>query len=273
MLFILVFPQSAFAFDHSHKLFGVELKKFVRADGVLYSKWKTDQDGLNKYLDSLSELTADEYEKFDANEKKALWINAYNALAVKLILQHYPIKGQNPNYPEESIRQIPNTWEAISWKIAGKNETLYSIAHDILRREHDCRTHFAIVPAARGGGALQKFAYDARTINKQLDEITRTYLKRPENLHCDFVKFTISVSRIFKWFPLDFLTCDEDGKIPMPPPKDDDVVRNYVQQFFSGSIKSALKGKTMQILYAPYDWTLNDHETKSAAPSETVITD
>lgn len=273
LLCILLFPQFAFAFDHSHKLFGAELKKYVSPDGVLYSQWKSDQEGLKKYLDSLSEISATDYEKFTGDEKKALWINAYNALAVKLILDHYPIRGQNPNYPAESIRQIPNTWDAINWKIAGKNETLYSIAHDILRRERDCRTHFAIAPAARGGGALLKEAYDARTINKQLEKSTEEYMKRPENLHCDIVKFTITVSRIFKWFPLDFLVPNADGKIPMPPPKDDDVVRNYVQQFFSGAIKSKLKGKTMQIIYGPYDWTLNDAANKDSKPTETIIND
>lgn len=270
---ILVFPQIALAFDHSHKLFGDELKKYVRSEGVLYSQWKPNQDALKKYLDTLSDLTAEEYEKFTADEKKALWINAYNALAIKLVLDHYPIKVLNQNYPAESIRQIPNTWDAISWKIAGKNETLYTIAHDILRRERDCRTHFAIVPAARGGGVLQKEAYDAKTINRQLNKLTKEYMKRPENLHCDLVKFTITVSRIFKWFPLDFLVANADGRIPMPPPKDDDVVRNYVQKFLSSSVQSKLKGKTMQIIYGPYDWTLNDAESKNTEPAETIIND
>lgn len=273
VVFLFFYPQVAFAFDHSHKTFAAELKKYVRNDGVLYSQWKLDQTGLQSYLDSLSELSAEEYEKFSGDEKKAFWINAYNSLAVKLILDHYPLRGQNPNYPPESIRQIPNTWDAISWKIAGKNETLYTIAHDILRRERDCRTHFAIVPAARGAGALQKDAYDAKTINKQLEKITKEYMKRPESLHCDLVKFTITVSRIFKWFPLDFLVPGPDGRIPMPPPKDDDVVRNYVQEFFPASIKTKLKGKTMQIIYGPYDWTLNDAENKGGKPTETIIND
>lgn len=275
---IFLMPAAAIAFDQSHKLFGKELKKYVRANGVLYAKWKTDLKNLDKYLNSLSLLSAEEYEKFSTQEKKAFWLNAYNALAVKLVLDHYPIKGSIADYPSDSIRQIPNTWEAVSVKILGKEQTLYTIAHDILRREHDCRTHFGIVPAARGGSALQNQAFEPKTVDAKLDELTNLYLSKQENLNCNLVKFTINVSRIFKWFPLDFMSSKPDANPPMPKtdasspapktdlsfslPKDDDVVRDYVTQFLPKETRAKLQGKEMMINYIPYDWSLNDADQK-----------
>lgn len=256
-------PQAALAFDHSHKLFSAELRKYVRPDGVLYARWKSNQDGLDKYLETLEGLSEEEYKSFDLQQKLALWLNAYNALAVKLVLDHYPIQEANSAYPANSIRQIPNTWEAVSAKIAGRNVSLYTIAHDILRRDRDCRTHFAIVPATKGGGALQTHAYEPRTVENILSEITREYLSKRENLSCDLQKNTITVSQIFKWFPLDFLSCTGDGKIPMPPPLDDDVVRDYVINYLPHGSREKIKGKAATIIYAPYDWSLNE-----SAPTE-----
>lgn len=262
--FCLLFLASpACAFDHSHKLFTSELKKYARPDGVRYAKWKEHPEGLLKYLESLKNLSQEEYDRFTADERKALWLNAYNALAVKLVMDHYPIKGTSEYYPSSSIRQIPNCWDAIKWSIAEKEVTLYTIAHDILRRERDGRTHFGIVPATKGGGNLQSKAFQAKTLDDQLNQVTAQYLSRPENLHCDFVLFTITVSGIFKWFPLDFISCTPDGRVPMPPPKDDDIVRSYVEKFLPADVRTRLKGKEMKIIYAPYDWSLNDAGVKS----------
>ncbi len=261
----MLMPEAAFAFDHSHKLFSAELRKYVKPDGVLYAKWKEHSHELDKYLETLSALTENEYKEFDVQQKEALWLNAYNALVIKLVLDHYPLSGDNPEFPRNSIRQIPNTWEAISWKIAGRELSLYTIAHDILRRDRDCRTHFAIVPAAKGGGQMQTEAYEPRTIEAELNEITREYLSRPDNLSCDFEKGTLTVSQIFRWFPLDFIGCTGDGKIPMPPPSDDEIVRDYITQFLPRETKAKLKGKEMKIIYAPYDWSLNEASAKSSS--------
>jgi hypothetical protein len=265
LLSITLMPQSVFAFDHSHKLWTAELRKYIKPDGVLYARWKEHRQGLDKYLESLSELTEDDYKTFDVQQKEALWLNAYNALTIKLVLDHYPISGSNPEFPSDSIRQIPNTWDAVSGKIAGRDVTLYTIAHDILRRDRDCRTHFAIVPASRGAGMMQTEAYQPRDIEVELSEDTRSYLSRPENLSCNVEKGTLTVSQIFKWFPLDFLGCTGDGRIPMPPPQDDDVVRDYVTQFLPRELKAKVQGKNFKVIYAPYDWTLNDASAPESA--------
>ena len=38
-------------------------------------------------------------------ERLAFWLNAYNALVLKTVIDHYPIPRQTKDYPDRSIRQ------------------------------------------------------------------------------------------------------------------------------------------------------------------------
>ncbi len=81
-----------------------------------YKKWKQHPEQLEKYLKSLADISQDEYEKLSKQDKEALWINAYNAFTIKVVLDHYPISGKEPYYPKNSFRQIPDAWEEFfSW--------------------------------------------------------------------------------------------------------------------------------------------------------------
>jgi hypothetical protein len=59
------------AFDQSHKLFTAELKKFVDDSGVHYSKWKSQQQGLNAYISSLETITPAEYAAFTLDQGRS----------------------------------------------------------------------------------------------------------------------------------------------------------------------------------------------------------
>ncbi len=262
----------AFAFDHSHKLFTAELKKYVKKSGVHYEKWKQKRAGLDRYFKELEAVSAEDYASFSEKQKKALWLNVYNALAIRLVLDQYPINGKNANYPASSIRQIPDVWKSASCKMTGKEVSLYVIFHSMMRKDfHDCRSHFAIVPASRGAYPLQPEAFQEARVEQQLEKITKSFMANRENLSADLPSNTIYVSHIFKWFPLDFLSA-EGGKIPFPPPADDDVVRNYVMQFLRKDEQEQLKGKQPKIVYKNYDWTLND-ALQSVSSNETHFTD
>lgn len=265
-LSMLSAAPEALAFDQKHTLFSSQLQKFVKANGDIdYAKWKKDRAGLDKYLQELAELPESEYKTFTRKEKRSLWLNAYNALAIKLVLDHYPIHGSLTGYPANSIRQIPNTWDAVNYKIAGREASLYTIEHQYLRKAKDCRNHFAITPASHGGATLPRKAFNSRTVDDELSKLTQQFMAKPENLSCDIEKGTITVSQIFKWFPLDFI--EGSGPMPMPLPADDDVVKSYVMHFLPPNSRKQLEGKEIHIIYAPYDWSLND-TNKSADNSD-----
>ncbi|MCY7291248.1 MAG: DUF547 domain-containing protein, partial [Ferruginibacter sp.] len=125
----------------THKQWSELLKKHVNNKGdVNYKGFIKDSVALNRYLKLLSDNAPDS--SLTKNEKFAYWINAYNAFTVKLITQHYPLK---------SIKDLGSTatknapWDEKFFTIGGKEMTLNTIEHDILRKPfNDPRLHFAI---------------------------------------------------------------------------------------------------------------------------------
>ena len=144
-LLCLALPAHA-AFDQSHAQLTTELKKYVDTSGVHYRRWREHPEGLNNYLKQLAEIDPEDYKHFSENEKKALWVNAYNAIIIKIVLDHYPVHGSKTYYPPNSARQIPHLWEDYRYKVAGREVNLYDIEHNIIRKDFkDPRMHFVVV--------------------------------------------------------------------------------------------------------------------------------
>ena len=77
------------------------LQEYVDESGqVNYKSWYQNQDNLDAYIKTLSNLPP--HESDSKNSKLAYWINAYNALTVQLVLKNYPL---------ESIKDIKDPWE------------------------------------------------------------------------------------------------------------------------------------------------------------------
>ncbi|MFQ5491081.1 MAG: DUF547 domain-containing protein, partial [Phycisphaerae bacterium] len=108
----------------SHLLDDV-LKKCVVGDGVDYQVAKQNQASLEKYLASLADVTPTD---LSADEQKALFINAYNAATLLLVLEHW-----GPNF--KSITDIPEEkrWKHRRWNIGGSLFSLDQIEHQVLR--------------------------------------------------------------------------------------------------------------------------------------------
>lgn len=169
LIVFLIFASPAFAaFDVEHTLFTHELQKYVEGGLVHYKRWQKSPGNLHKYLEHIAELTPAEFNGLTEDDRKALWLNVYNAFTIKLVLDHYPISGNRPYFPTDSFRQIkPDAWEAYKVSVAGKEYTLYAIEHEILRKVfHNARSHFAVVCAAKGSAALKNRAFVGRTLNQ-----------------------------------------------------------------------------------------------------------
>lgn len=258
-------PAFSADFDRQHKLFTQDLGRFVEKNRVHYRRWKKDSARLEKYLDSLAHIDKKTYEKLSDAEKTALWINAYNAATIKMVLEHYPIQGKDEHYPPHSIRQIPDVWENTHLIVAGRKVSLYELEHDILRREiHDPRAHFAVVPAAIGCPPLRAKAFTSDTLERDLDEAAKSYLSK--NVEFNFKEKTVRVPAIFSWFPLDFAPAVGLAKVKFPPPKDDDIVLRYVVRQSPPRIQKYFQEdaayKQFKVIYRPSNWTLNDADLK-----------
>ncbi len=259
--FLLAGNAASAAFDNKHTIWTHELKKYVDGDLIHYARWQKKPGALDKYLKELADMTPEELDDMTHDQRKALWMNAYNAFTVKLVLDHYPITGKNPYYPANSFRQIPDAWEKYQVTVAGKKYTLEAIEHDILRAFRYPEIHFAVVCAAKGCAAPRKRAFVSPTWEADLAACKEKFLSDKRNILIDPKQKTITVSAIFKWFPLDFSKASGiAGKIP--PPTDDQIVLAYLTKNLPASVKNDIppgdKLIDYTVIYKPNDWSLND---------------
>ena len=251
-LIIFLFMAKGFgqsAIDHSD--YNQLLKTYVdHQGGVNYLDLKKDGlKTLDQYLKKLNKVNLISLSK---NEKKALYINAYNAFTLKLIAKHYPVT---------SIKKIPDIsglfgtgqWNSKDWKIGNQIISLNEIEHKILRPLGDPRIHFALVCASLSCPNLSQDAYEANDLNRQLDQQAQLFNQSKKGVQQEIVngKPVLKVSSIYKWFKEDFLKVSSD-------------LPSYIEKYTSSSVKSFINKnrKNLKIEYLDYNWGLNDIKSK-----------
>jgi hypothetical protein len=179
----------------------------------------------------------------DLNKREevlAFWINVYNILAVKMVLDHYPVKG---------IKDIGSifrsVWKKPAGKIAGEERTLNDIEHEILRKMGEPRIHAAIVCASVSCPDLSKTAFVPEMLNEQLDWQMKVFVHNSaKGLMIDREGKRVQLSAIFKWFAEDF--------------KSKGGVLSFVGAYLSPEDNKFINRPDTQISYFDYDWGLNE---------------
>lgn len=132
------------------------------------------------------------------SEKIAFYINAYNILAIKVVLDHWPQKSI-----KDAGSLLRSVWKTPAGKVGGRVVTLDEIEHRILRPMKDPRIHMAIVCASVSCPDLLGEPYTAARLNEQLDRQSIRFLENPGK-GLDIREDHVAVSRIFDWFSDDY---------------------------------------------------------------------
>jgi uncharacterized protein DUF547 len=225
---------SAKPFDHS--AFDKLLKSHVHGKSVDYRGLKSDRAELVDYVDSLSRA---DVASLSRDEKMSLFLNAYNACTLLLIVEHY-----SPDL--SSIKDIPKAkrWKAKRWNVGGRLFSLDDMEHKVLRAEfEDARIHTAINCASKGCPPLRGEAFVSDRLDAQLDEQMRAFVNDP--YYVSVGDGVLRVSRIFKWFKGDFV-------------RDAGSVRKFILRFADEKLKRVAGTESTTVRYIPYDWALND---------------
>lgn len=179
----------------SHDAFDELLKKYVSAKGnVNYKGFKADKAKLDEYCAMLEKNPPQA--TWTTNQKKAYWINAYNAFTVKLIVKHYPV---------ESIKKVVKAgkpWNLKFFKIGDFAEDLDAIEHKILRKMGDPRIHFGINCASYSCPKLLNKAFTADNVEAELEALAKEFVNDPTKNKITAAK--CELSEIFNWFKEDF---------------------------------------------------------------------
>ena len=261
----LLKPPLAFAAGFSYDGYARTLSAQVDGQGIVnYTGLKADRKGLDAFVSSLAALDPEVFGKWSDKEKIAFWINAYNALTLRVIIDNYPIKASffsALRFPQNSIRQIKGVWDEIQFPVMGRNMTLDNIEHDTLRSQFDePRIHVALVCAALGCPPLRNEPYSSAKLESQLDDQARRFFKDPGKFRVDREEGRVYLSSIFKWFGGDFVKAYGSGNGFPGKGETERAVLNFASNYLDRDEKSYLEKGGYSISYLPYDWSLNEKQ-------------
>lgn len=240
-------PMSAAATTGSYDRL---LARYVlpQADGVNrvdYATWKAsaaDLKGLNDYIANAAKLAPS---KMPRNDAFAYWANLYNAITLKVILDRFPVA---------SIRDIKSDgfldpkaylgpWRSKRVTVEGKQLSLDDIEHDIMRPTFkDPRVHYSVNCASFGCPNLPVKAWDAATLDADLDAAARDFINHPRGVAV-LAGNKLRVSSIYKWFRDDFGA-------------DDAAVIAHLKKYAKPEL-AAMLAKVAAVGEDQYDWALN----------------
>ena len=233
ILTLVVSPLVHAAAQPDPAVFDAILADRARGGGFDY-KGVTGQDKkrLAAYLANLGDADPG---SMGEDERKAFSINAYNAMAIAIVLEHYPVK---------SIRDIDGAFGAIRKKIGGEMLTLDDIENR-LREAGDARIHFAIVCASKSCPPLARKAYRAASLSADLDAQGRAFLSDPSKNLIDRPGERLALSKIFDWDRKEF---ERDGA----------TVAKFAARFAPDpATASWIETLRKKPEFLKYDWSLN----------------
>ncbi len=202
-------PNSRLVVDH--KAWGNFLVRYVvsEPDGVNRLRYAeaspVDREALSRYLDDMAKVSV---RALNQMEQFAYWINVYNALTVKTVLDHYPIKSIREISLGGSI--VPDfltggsgPWRAKLMKVDGEALGLDDIEHRILRPLFsDNRIHYAVNCASIGCPTLMPTPFTAASLQIMLDHGARLYVNHPRGVRVQ--AGGLMVSSLYRWYQEDF---------------------------------------------------------------------
>ncbi|RED99397.1 DUF547 domain-containing protein [Marinoscillum furvescens] len=207
------------------------LATHVHSGLIHYDSISKKPQALNQLIESIA---AFQLAGTTPEEQKAFYINAYNLLVIKLIID---------NYPTEGPMSIPGFFNQKKVTVTNRSMTLDELEKEILFEAFpDPRLHFVLVCAAVGCPPISDFAYSPDSLEQQIQRKTESVLNT--NWYVRVHKDKTYISKVFDWYREDFVTDSTD-------------VKAYINAFRKIAIP---KNHPLEIY--PYDWSLND--TKSS---------
>lgn len=206
----------------------------VKLNTVAYGKLKDDPQ-FKKLINDLKNASPEN----SKIHQLSFWINVYNILAVKVVVDHYPLKGI-----KDAGSLLNPVWKHTVAVVAGKERTLNDIEHEILRPLAEPRIHMAIVCASVSCPDLRLEAYVPERLEVQFDDQVKLFVENTgKGMRIDMQSQKVYISSIFKWFAKDF---DPQGG-----------VLRFIARYVSPANQKILDEGKLKISYLDYNWDLN----------------
>ncbi len=231
---VVVFSSSSFSESDSDvtRDFSLLLKAHVKDGDVDYQGF-FDNESFERYIDYVANKKIDE--TTSKEEKLAFYINAYNALSIKGIVDGYS--------PKSFFGKV-KFFYGQKYTIAGQRMNLYDFEHKIIRPLGEPRIHFALVCASYSCPKLRSEAYNVEQLDSQLTENAIDFINDQQKNTFDSDKKVARISKIFSWFKEDFI--------------EKTSLQGYIALYVSdANVKALLLQDGFKVRHQKYDWSLN----------------
>lgn len=232
----------AIAAPVDHSKWDQLLKRHVQEGVVDYHGFRQEQAVLEEYFKALNSVTV---ESLGSRQVQlAFWINAYNAAAVKGVLDRWPPR---------SVQGVGGFFSKVRYAMAGSSLTL----NDVEARGRalgDWRIHMALVCAAKGCPPLRSEAYVPERLEEQLADQARRFLNDPQRglrVEGD----TLWLSSIFSWYKRDFVASSQPRLLVRLTPE---AIVSVIRPYLDPTLAVAVQTRTVRIKWLDYDWSLNE---------------
>ncbi len=251
----------------AHGLLQAAFERHVTNGLVDYVGISDDKD-FTAYLDWLAKFDPETLR--NEKDQKAFWINAYNALAIKAVIETSTLvppqrEGQSSKALAKqlqskrrgkttggytlrlinSVLDVDGFFKSRKYKVAGGKYTLDHIEKTmIFPKFKDPNLHFVLVCAAMSCPALPSRIYSADNLSSQMESVTRDFLNDANKNRLDKEERVLYLSQIFNWYLSDFGGSDA-------------ALVESISPFLDEEKREFLKNNKVKIKFLEYDWRLN----------------
>lgn len=224
---------------------------------VDYAAIKADPD----FAQFLASLDAVRPESLGEAQWKALFLNAYNAFAVKMVTDHAcKLSPQQQclgpiSFVGEVAGGVPGAvFKLPAGRVGGQVYTLEQI-EDMLRRPRapftaDPRIHACITCASVSCPDLRAEAYSPEMLEPQMEQQMKVFLTNTQKgLRLDRQARILTLSTVFNWMSSDFVQAAGSTPAFVARYLDNEADRNFV----------AAEGGQLSLAYFPWDRSLNGY--------------
>jgi Protein of unknown function, DUF547 len=236
------------------------LELYVRDGLVYYNAVKSDRRRLDSYVAALNGPQARAIDRAPNDEQIAFWLNAYDALVLKTVVDNYPVRGRASNYPPNSVRQIPGAFDKVTYTVAGRALTLDQIEMQVLAGFRDPRLYLAIGRGAIGGGRLRSEAYNGAILGQQLASVATEFATGGHLLDIDESSGAVTVTPIVSWRQADFIAAYAStaaARFAERSPVEKALLA-FIHPNMLPHEREFLERNQFRVQFAQFDWRLND---------------
>jgi hypothetical protein len=240
-------PSSEF----SHAPFDSVLSNYVDEKGLVnYQGLQEHRETLDDYIVQLSAVSPhSNAEHFPtANHQLAYWINAYNALVLRGIIDAYPVESVM------DIRLFNGFFNRTEWTVGGHKMTLDHIENAIIRPGFgDVRIHFVLNCGARSCPPLERSSFNGDSLDARLDAAAQRFVSNPQLF--ELREDGLYLSKILDWYRPDFSDYFPTDRIQLAQR---DPLISYFSPLIPASSRKQLSQPNIPIRFMDYDWSLNE---------------